>query len=327
MLPVHGVARRSGTFTLPVLTLLVITLCITAAVVSPGRGWAAPASGSPSEYVALGDSYVAGPGIPRQSGLPLGCARSDNDYPAMVRATLRPERFRDVSCSGATTANLTGPQAVPGGSNPAQLNALTASTDLVTVGIGGNDIGFGEIVITCGKLSSSQPLGAACRDHYRRGGVDGLSARIKAAAPKIDAVLAAIRERSPRARVLLVGYPTILPDSGPGCYPVVPFSPGDVAWLRDTEKALNAMLAQSAARGGAQFVDTYGPSVGHDVCQVPGRKWVEGLLPTSPAAPAHPNALGMRNSAAAVLRAVQGRELARSSGFSRSGSSGFSRAG
>lgn len=304
MLRVHGVARALAYLA------CVAALGASATLVTSGRSWAAPASDAVTDYVALGDSYVAGPGIPKQSGLPLGCARSDSDYPSVVRATLRPAKFRDVSCSGATTAHLTGAQPVAGGPNPAQLSALTGSTDLVTLGIGGNDIGFGQIIITCGKLSSGKPLGSACRDHYGQSGADGLEARIKAAAPKIDAVLAAIRERAPRARVLLVGYPVILPDSGPGCYPVVPFSPGDVAWLRETEKGLNDMLADRAERGGAEFVDTYGPSVGHDVCQVPGRKWVEGLLPTSPAAPAHPNALGMRNSAAAVLRAVQASDLA-----------------
>jgi lysophospholipase L1-like esterase len=295
MLRVHGVVRL----------LVTIALCLTGTLVTAGQSSATPLSGAPTEYVALGDSYVAGPGIPRQNGLPIGCARSDNDYPSMVRTTLRPERFHDVSCSGATTANMTVAQPVPGGTNPAQVDALTAATDLVTVGIGGNDIGFGEIIITCGTVSSSQPLGAACRDHYRQGGTDGLSARIKATAPKVDAVLAAIRKRAPHAQVLLVGYPTILPDAGPGCYPVVPFSPGDVAWMRETEKALNAMLAARADHARVEFVDTYRTSIGHDVCQVPGRRWVEGLLPTSPAAPAHPNALGMRNSASAVLAAVQ----------------------
>ena len=300
MLRAHGVAR----------VLVTVALCATATLVTPAQSWAARESAAPTEYVALGDSYVAGPGIPRQNGLPLGCARSDNDYPSIVRSSLHPERFRDVSCSGATTANLAGAQQVAGGTNPAQLDALTTRTDLVTLGIGGNDIGFGQIIVSCGKLSSSQPLGAACRDHYRQGGVDGLSARINATAPKVDAVLATIRKRAPHAKVLLVGYPTILPDTGPGCYPVVPFSPGAVAWLRETEKALNAMLAERADHGGTEFVDTYTRSIGHDVCQLPGRKWVEGLVPTSPAAPAHPNALGLRSSAAAVLAAVQTETLA-----------------
>jgi hypothetical protein len=48
-------------------------------------------------------------------------------------------------------------------------------------------------------------------------------------------------------------------------------------------------------------VDTYRPSVGHDVCQPPGTKWVEGVLPTAPAFSVHPNALGMQATARAVL--------------------------
>jgi hypothetical protein len=104
--------------------------------------------------------------------------------------------------------------------------------------------------------------------------------------------------------VLLVGYPAILPDTGPGCYPVVPFSPGDVAYLREVEKQLNAMLAERAAAAGVDFVDTYTPIIGHDVCQVPGQKWIEGLVPTAPAAPVHPNALGMVGMAAVVVEAL-----------------------
>jgi hypothetical protein len=61
------------------------------------------------------------------------------------------------------------------------------------------------------------------------------------------------------------------------------------------------MLADAADEGGAEFVDTYHSSIGHDVCKLPGTKWVEGLIPTSPAAPVHPNALGERNSANDVL--------------------------
>jgi hypothetical protein len=104
--------------------------------------------------------------------------------------------------------------------------------------------------------------------------------------------------------VLLVGYPAILPDEGPGCFPVVPFSPGDVAYLRGVEKALNAMLADEAAGAGVDFVDTYTPSIGHDACQPPGTRWVEGLVPTAPAAPVHPNARGMAEIGAVVAEVV-----------------------
>jgi lysophospholipase L1-like esterase len=284
---------------------VVWTIALACTVVPGEQAVAAPLTGPVREYVALGDSYVAGPGILLQTGLPAGCARSDHNYPALIRQTLRPARFSDVSCSGATTANMAGPQTTALGTNSPQLDSLSERTDLVTVGIGGNDIGFGEIIATCARLSSTRPLGAACRDHYRAGGRDQLAERIKAAGSKVAAVLNEITDRAPDAQVLLVGYPVILPDSGPGCFPAVPFTPGDVAWLRDTTKALNAMLSQQADKADVEFVDTYRRSTGHDVCQLPGTKWVEGLVPTAPAAPAHPNALGMRNTANVVLDALK----------------------
>ena len=197
-----------------------------------------------------------------------------------------------------------GPQHVPLGVNPPQVEALAADTELVTLTIGGKDIGFGEIVSECARRSPLQPAGSACKDHYTAGGTDQLAERIEAAAPQVRAALAAVEERSPVARVLLVGYPAILPDEGPGCFPVVPFSPGDVAYLRQMEKALNAMLADQAVAAGVSFVDTYTPSIGHDVCQLPGTKWIEGLTPTAPAAPVHPNALGMAGIAAIVADAL-----------------------
>jgi lysophospholipase L1-like esterase len=278
--------------------ITVLVGCLAVALAGAGVAMAQDVTG---EYVALGDSYTAGPLIPVQTGQPPGCLRSDHNYPSLVRQTLRSSVFRDVSCSGATTEDMTSPQQVTGGANPPQLSALSGDTQLVTLGIGGNDIGFVEIIENCAVRSSTKPLGAACKDYYNRTGRDELDARIAATAPKVAAVLDAIHRRAPDARVLVVGYPTILPDSGPGCYPVVPFSPGDVAYLRQVEKHLNAMLADRATRGGAVFVDTYRTSIGHDICQLPGTKWVEGLVPTAPAAPVHPNALGMRNSANTVL--------------------------
>jgi lysophospholipase L1-like esterase len=276
------------------------------AVVVP-VGLATPAAANPvpvQRYVALGDSYAAGPLVPVPTGEPVGCVRSNRNYPSVVAKTLGVADFRDVSCSAATTEHIAGPQNVPLGVNPPQLEELASGTELVTITIGGNDIGFGEIVSECTQRSPLQPTGSACKDHYTAGGTDELAQRIDEAAPQVAGVLAAIDERSPDARVLLVGYPAILPDEGPGCFPVVPFSPGDVAYLRGVEKALNAMLAEQAAAAGAGFVDTYAPSIGHDVCQPPGTKWVEGLVPTAPAAPVHPNALGMAEIGAMVVEAL-----------------------
>ena len=255
----------------------------------------------PTGYVALGDSYAAGPLIPLQTGVPAGCLRSNRNYPAVVARTAGIAEVRDVTCSGATTDDLAGSQTLPTGTNSPQFDALDEDTELVTLTMGGNDIGFATIIGECAARSPKRPGGAACRDFYTAGGTDQLAARIDATAPKIAAALATIEERSPGARVLVVGYPAILPDTGPGCFPVVPFTAGDVSYLRETQKRLNAMLADEADEAGVDYVDTYTPTIGHDVCTLPGTKWVEGLVPTAPAAPVHPNALGMAAMARAVV--------------------------
>jgi lysophospholipase L1-like esterase len=284
-------------------TVLALAGCLCLALLSAGHGLAAPAPGGQG-YAALGDSYVAGPGIPRTSGMPVGCLRSTNNYPSLVRAGLGAPAFSDVSCSGATTANITGAQTTVTGPNPPQVNAVSASTTLVTLGIGGNDIGFSEIVSQCLSQSRTEPNGAACKAYYTASGSDALAARIASAGPKVGRVLERIRQRAPRARVLLVGYPTILAPGGAGC-PEAPFSAGDTAYLYQTFQKLNSMLQRQAQAAGAQYVDTAASSMGHDICQPPGTRWIEGRAPTSPAIPFHPNALSMRNTANQVLAAVK----------------------
>jgi len=175
---------------------------------------------------------------------------------------------------------------------------------LVTLGIGGNDVGFASIIITCTGLSFSSPRGSPCKKLYTAGGTDQLAQMIMTLAPKVAAVLADIHQRAPRARVLVVGYPDILPSTGTGCWPAVPIARGDVPYLRGVELELNAMLAAQAEAGNATYVDTYGDSIGHDFCQPTGVKWVEGLVPTAPAAPVHPNALGEQAMARQVLAAL-----------------------
>ena len=182
---------------------------------------AATASTGPS-YVSLGDSYTSGPLIPDQTGTPAGCLRSTHSYPSLVAAGIGTASFTDASCAGATTGNMTSPQQVTLGINPPQLGALSSSTSLVTLGIGGNDIGFANIIISCTELSLTSPFGSPCKNHYTAGGTDQLAQAVSQTAPKVGAVLAAIHQRVPGARVLVVGYPVVLPDSGHGCWPLVP---------------------------------------------------------------------------------------------------------
>jgi GDSL-like Lipase/Acylhydrolase family len=117
----------------------------------------------------------------------------------------------------------------------------------------------------------------------------------------VDRALQVIHHRAPHARVLLVGYPVVAPAAGVGCLPQLPIDDSDLAYLRDLQQRLNAMLAAAAARGGAGYVDTYTPSIGHDPCQLDGVKWIEGIIPEDPAAALHPNLRGQVAMARAVL--------------------------
>ncbi len=256
---------------------------------------------APDTYVALGDSYVSGPAIPNQTGLPLGCLRSDSNYPNVARVGIKVTKFTDVSCSGAQTRDFRNAQDVTGGSNSPQLDALDDQTKVATVGIGGNDIGFIDIVKNCGGKS---PTGPGCKPDYVHDGRDELRERIAATAPDVLQALNDVKARAPRAEVFMVGYPTLLPETGTGCYPLVPLLPSDVPYLRGIAKALNTMLAEQAAAAGVHYVDVAISSIGHDACASPSQRWVEGVFPTAPAAPVHPNAKGMVATGAVVTRAI-----------------------
>ena len=256
-------------------------------------------------YVALGDSFTAAPLEHQQGGgSSAGCLRSQQDYPAQVAAALHPSSFVNVSCFGASTTDMSQAQRTATGEVPPQLNAVSAADTLVTLQVGGDDIGVGRIATTCAALSLTSPFGSPCRQHYTAGGTDQLARAVAQTGPKVASVLGAIRVRAPHARILVVGYPDILPVSGNGCWPVVAIARGDLPYLRGIETLLDAMLAAEATAHGATFVNTYAPSVGHDACQHAGVKWVEGLIPTSLAVPFHPNALGEQAMAQEILRVL-----------------------
>jgi lysophospholipase L1-like esterase len=278
-------------------TTLALLSAAALVLASPGAADAAAPTG---RYVALGDSYTSGPLIPTQ--VDLNCVRSNRNYPSLTRAAIGSSAFADVSCGGATTDDILNPgTGTLGLAVPAQIDAVTSATALVTVGIGGNDIGFSDIITTCAQDSIGSPFGTPCKNRYTAGGTDQLQARIDATAPKVAAVLRAVKAKAPNARIVVVGYPAILPDTGFGCWPVVPIAYGDVPYLRNTEKSLNAMLSRGASANGATFVDAYTPSVGHDACQGSSTRWVEGLVPATSAAPFHPNAAGERGMSVAVV--------------------------
>jgi lysophospholipase L1-like esterase len=277
--------------------VLLITLAVAIAAA------ASAASARADSYVSLGDSYTAGPLIPNQIGPPYGCLRSDHNYPHLAAPAIGLP-LRDPSCSGAKTDHMTQPQGVdPDGPNPPEFDSLDAATDVVSITIGGNDIGFSEIARSC---VTYDPFSHPCQDKYNAGGVDQISQRIQATAPKVGAVLQGIHSRSPSARVFLLNYAAIFPETGNGCWPQMPIAYADVPYLRAKQKELNQMLADQAAANGATLVDWYTASIGHDACQLSIARWVEPMVPTNPAAPIHPNLAGMQGAATALVAAAGG---------------------
>lgn len=271
----------------------------------------------PRHYVALGDSYASGAGLRGQSG---GlCMRSDQNY-GHLAAALQVGTYTDVTCSGAKAKALTEPQyeGLPWGAT-AQLDAVTADTDLVTIGMGGNDLGAGalglvELIGVCLVGALVNPNGTPCKDVFHHGhwnwstgtweyGSDDLADRIAATAPQLAEALQRVHAKAPNARVLLAGYPSVMPADGSTCAGKQPITPGDAGYLYETLGKLNAMLKATAAANGATYVDTATPTAGHDICSaVP---WIEGTQPATQAGPFHPNATGRKVMAGAVSAALR----------------------
>ena len=264
-----------------------------------------PASAGPGPVVALGDSYTAGDMLPLDlTAAPLGCLRSTKSYPVLVaRALHAPRDLIDVACTGAGWKAMTTAEHTSTKDNPPQLAALTSGTRLVLLTLGGDDLGFMNTLKLCMKLSWTKPWGSPCQQHLTAGGTDQLAALITAEGPRITTALTQIHAQAPNAKVVLVGYPDMFPQRG-SCWPVVPITAGDIAYLRGIEVKLNATLRASAEATGATFIDAYTPSISHDFCADGDTRYVEGLVPGSLTAPFHLNARGHWAVARLILAAL-----------------------
>ncbi|MTE12645.1 SGNH/GDSL hydrolase family protein [Nocardia aurantiaca] len=289
-----------------------LTVAALVAVLPAGAAQAEPPSpgtGAPAvdEYVALGDSWAADATLSQLTTAftPVPCVQSVHNYAKQVAAALAVPVFRDATCGGAVTADMTRPQHTPLGDNAPQFDRLTESTDLVTLEIGGNDADLAAIVTDC---ITFDPAVSPCLNDMVVGGVDRMSQNIAGTEPRVAATIAGIRGRAPHARILLLDYFEGIGLDG-GCWPEIPISDPDAVWLGQKLIELHDMLGRVAADTGVEFVDTYDGSDGHDACKPVGTRWVEGLLPYSGnpiglAVPFHPNQLGADYQARRVLETL-----------------------
>jgi hypothetical protein len=258
----------------------------------------AVANAAGPSYVAMGDSYTAAPGVLPPSGFFPKCGQSLANYPHLVAGALNLE-LTDVSCGGAATENFTKSQ-YPG--LEPQFSALSTATEVVTVSMGGNDGAlFGTLVQRCTELDFGKPnVGAPCQEH-EEGFVTTTREKFK---PIEEKALAEIHTLAPNAKVFFVGYPDITPANG-YCPSAMPWTTEDLRWFRNQVQLVgNETLRHEAENTGAVFVDTFPHSIGHDVCQPPGVRWIEPLFGSLTGVPVHPNAMGEEQDALAVEKAM-----------------------
>lgn len=285
----------------PAVTTVAMMLAAGAAIT--GQASADPAADI--HYVALGDSFAAGAGVFPQTELAM-CSRSAVNYPALVAKELGVATFKDVTCSGATLDDLTSPhRGIVSGTAAPQFDALTPDTTLVTMTMGGNDIGLASQALRCGNLLP-EPYGKSCEDTFTANGIDTFAERTKALAPVYGNAIDEIRSRAPEATVVIVGYPTA--SRAGACPERQPAWSRDADYLQGVLVDLNALLRNVSAAHGAIFVDTATSSIGHDMCATADQQWINGLIPslsTPSFIPLHPNTTGEANIAQQVVAALR----------------------
>jgi lysophospholipase L1-like esterase len=307
---VRGLFRTAALLVALVVPGALLAVPAAAPASTPAVAAAAPgvAARAGIDYVALGDSYSAGPLIPLQRVDPAGCLRSFNNYPAYLATYLQVATYRDVTCSGARVRDLFAPQTtiVPGPSPKPQVEALSAETDLVTIGIGGNDYGlFGSLIDTCEQVRAQDPQGAPCKAQFTNArGVDTKARDARRIQKHVTKAVKRVERAAPNAAVYAVGYPRLLPESGTCA--AVPFATGDYAWGRRIEKLLNRSIRRAAKSQGAGYISLYPASLGHDAC-AGSQAWINGseLDPTR-AANFHPFKVGMHQIGRAVYTRITG---------------------
>lgn len=237
------------------------------------------------KYVAIGDSYAVAPGTRTYDNPDDPCRRGPLTYPRLWAASHPSVGFVEASCSGATTADV----------NSTQIPQLTADTTLVTVQVGGNDVGFVDVLTNC-ILTINDADCLAGVDLAKQAAQGLLS-------PALAQTYGAVRAAAPSAQVVVVGYPRLYKIGG-NC---------GILGLSDTERAamnsaadlLNEIMASRAAEAGFTFLDPRPSFDQHALCSG-AQEWVTSLEWDKINESYHPNVEGHRDGYLAALNGITG---------------------
>jgi lysophospholipase L1-like esterase len=246
----------------------------------------APATASAqaaAAYVALGDSYSSGVGAGSYIGSSGSCDRSTDAYPALWDTANQPATYVSEACSGATTATVLS----------SQLSALSAATTLVSITVGGNDVGFSSVMETCVLSSTSSCVSAV--NH-----AESLTA--SQLPGELDSVLNAIKMDAPSARVVVLDYPDLYDLSNSSW--CIGLSTTDRTDLNQGADQLDSQIQAAAARYGDVFADVRGAFSSHEICG--SSSWLHSVnfldIPES----YHPTAAGQSGAYEPVFAANAG---------------------
>lgn len=269
------------------------------------------ASPPPARYVALGDSYSSLPAdaTAGDSQQERSCGRSTRNYPKLVAAALGipPESLRDNTCGGADTGDAFASQhagsAKTGYYDAApQLTGIVPTTSLVTISLGGNDGDlYSSILESCVPAPRSTAVRCTADQRTRPARLsDGaVASRLQRITAANERIIRAVRARSPRARIVLVGYPAVFAGDRT-CAAIAPFRAQSIPWMRSviTER-LNRAVQRAAVAEGAEYIDMEPASQGHELCSA--RPWINGTTELPRAAAMHPFPEEGEAVAAAIL--------------------------
>ena len=265
-------------------------MAIALAVVTAGAaalpvvaGSAAASAASSVRYVALGDSYSAGLGAGNYIASSGSCDRSNDAYPALWSAANLPASYASVACSGATTSTVLS----------SQIPALSTSTTLVSITIGGNDVGFQSVMETCVLFPTSTCVRA----------IGQAESETASQLPgELDDVLNAITASAPDARVVVLGYPHLY-DLGrsAGC---VGLSTTDRTDLNQAADLLDGQIQAAAFRHDDVFGDARSAFTAHEICDSAG--WLHSVNFFDLSESYHPTAAGQAGGYLPVFSASAG---------------------
>ncbi len=299
--PLYSNAIRMIAFALAVSCAFAVAACATTG----------DAAASLGRVVALGDSSASGPSLgPKYPGSPSECERTSGGYPALVAQRIVYGEFVNETCSGATTSSLFSGFTFPGSGDRAraQLDALNGTERAVLLSVGDNDAGFGEVTNNC--LYHGGSNANVCTQTYVSGGVNSLIARGQSIATNVGKSIDAIKNKSKKAKVFVVGYLDIAPTNVGGCSGLMWLTQTDAPVFEQWEVAVNDTLRETAASHGAYFVDAYSQSGSHTGCASPAaQRWTNPVVGGSTGIGLHPSAAGADAVANMVTEAMRGAGL------------------